>query len=68
MALLLQRTLDELSDAALVVHVVDASSPLASQQVRSVQGIVDELECTGTPQILVLNKADRVNTQQLMRV
>ena len=53
-------TLDELTDATLVVHVVDASSPLAIQQIRSVQGIIMELEAQGTPQILVLNKADAV--------
>ena len=28
-------TLDELSDATLVMHVVDASSPLAAQQVTA---------------------------------
>ena len=53
-------TLDELSDASLILHVVDASSPLAAQQVRSVQGIILELEAQDTPQILVLNKADAV--------
>ena len=53
-------TLDELQDAALVVHVVDASSPLASQQVKSVQGIIHDLDAHKTPQILVLNKADAV--------
>ena len=39
---------------------MDASSPLAAQQVRSVQGIILELEAQDTPQILVLNKADAV--------
>ena len=39
---------------------MDAVSPLATQQVRSVQGIITELEAQGTPQILVLNKADAV--------
>jgi GTP-binding protein HflX len=55
-------TLDELADATLVVHVVDASSPLAIQQVRSVNGIVTELDAKGTPQILVLNKVGRRST------
>ena len=49
-------TLDELADATLVLHVVDASSPLATQQVRSVNHIITELEATDTPQLLVLNK------------
>ena len=53
-------TLDEVADAALVLHVVDAVSPLAVQQVRSVQGIISEVGAEDTPQILVLNKADAV--------
>ena len=53
-------TLDELSDASLVLHVVDAASPLGALQVRSVQGIVEEVDAQGIPQILVLNKADAV--------
>lgn len=51
-------TLDELADSTLVIHVVDASSPLATQQVRSVQNIVAELGAEGIPQVLALNKAD----------
>ena len=39
---------------------MDASSELAVPQIRSVQGIITELEANGTPQILVLNKADAV--------
>ena len=54
-------TLDELCDAAVVVHAVDCSSPLAEQQVRSVQKIVLELGAQDTPQILLLNKADAVS-------
>ncbi|KAG8460108.1 hypothetical protein KFE25_014253 [Diacronema lutheri] len=52
-------TLDELEDAAVVLHVVDCSSAHAQQQVWSVQQIISELGCAGTPQILVLNKADK---------
>lgn len=52
-------TLDELEDAAVVLHVVDCASPHAEQQVWSVQQIISELGCAGTPQILVLNKADK---------
>lgn len=44
-------TLDELADSAVVLHVVDASSPLATQQVRSVHKIIAELEADGIPQV-----------------
>lgn len=51
-------TLEELEDASLVIHVVDASHPLARQQIWSVQNIIEELMMEDTPQILVLNKMD----------
>jgi len=52
-------TLEEVEDADVVLHVVDAASPLAKQQVWSVQNIIHELNASSTPQILVLNKADK---------
>jgi GTP-binding protein HflX len=51
-------TLEELEDASLVLHVVDASHALAKQQIWSVQNIIEELMLEDTPQILVLNKMD----------
>jgi GTP-binding protein HflX len=52
-------TLDELEDASVILHVVDAASEHARQQVWSVQQIILELGQQETPQILVLNKADK---------
>jgi len=51
-------TIEEVEDADLVLHVVDAASELGKQQVWSVQNIISELNATETPQVLVLNKAD----------
>jgi len=56
-------TLDELEDASIVLHVVDASSAHARQQVASVQQIIAELGCEGTPQVLALNKVDKAQAQ-----
>jgi len=56
-------TLEELEDADLVLHIVDASHPLGKQQVWSVQNIIHELAAGSKPQILVLNKADAVLAQ-----
>merc|ERR1740133_348352 len=53
-------TLEELEEAQLILHVVDAASPLVLQHVCSVQSLVNELELSETSQILVLNKADRL--------
>jgi GTP-binding protein HflX len=52
-------TLEELSDADLLLHVVDAADPAWEQQIRAVEGILDELGLSGTPRLLVFNKADR---------
>ena len=59
-------TLEELQEANLILHVVDAASPLVLQHVSSVQSIVDDLQLSETSQILVLNKA-RLATPPLPR-
>ena len=51
-------TLEEVADAALILHVVDASSEQAAQHVAEVFRVLGEIGASGTPQILVLNKAD----------
>jgi GTPase len=53
-------TLEEVVEAELLVHVVDASSPEAEQQTAHVLATLDEIGAASTPQILVLNKIDRV--------
>ncbi|KAJ8598436.1 hypothetical protein CTAYLR_006848 [Chrysophaeum taylorii] len=56
-------TLEEISDATLIIHVVDASSTLAKNHVDSVNAILDELappDAPRIPQIRVLNKLDRL--------
>ncbi len=51
-------TLEELSEAALLVHVVDFSSSHAPQQYQTVEGILGDLELTDKPVITALNKID----------
>ncbi len=53
-------TLEEVADAALILNVVDASSDEAAQHVAEVFRVLGEIEASGTPQILVLNKSDRL--------
>ncbi|EGB11728.1 hypothetical protein AURANDRAFT_21487, partial [Aureococcus anophagefferens] len=56
----LEEIADASADACLLVHVVDASSPLADGQMRAVYAILHELDCFDMPQITVYNKQDRV--------
>jgi len=53
-------TLDELLDADVLLHVIDASSPRLDDQIAAVDKILAELEIGGKPTIRVLNKADLV--------
>jgi len=57
-------TLEELHDADLLLHVVDASSPRMEEQIRSVEGIMDRLNLEKVPSLLVLNKIDRLDPQE----
>jgi GTPase len=54
-------TLEELENADLLVHVVDASSPRLDQQIRSVENILEDLGLTHLPCLRVLNKRDLVD-------
>ncbi len=53
-------TLEEVADAALILHVVDVSAEQAGQHVAEVFRVLGEIGAAATPQILVLNKADRL--------
>ena len=52
-------TLEEVAEAALLLHVVDASSPSAPQQTAHVFEVLADIGADQTRQILVLNKMDR---------
>ncbi len=51
-------TLEEVIEAALLLHVVDASAPQAAAYIEHVSSVLREIGAEGTPQILVLNKVD----------
>ncbi len=51
-------TLEEVTEAALLLHVVDASSPSAAAHSAQVRLVLAEIGAEKTPQIIVLNKSD----------
>jgi len=53
-----QATLQEAADADLLLHVVDASSPLWIEQCAEVERVLDEIGAADVPQVLVYNKCD----------
>ena len=53
-------TLEEVRQASLLVHVVDASHPGWPEQVRIVEDVLAEIGAADNPVVLALNKIDRV--------
>ncbi|MEI6703751.1 MAG: GTPase HflX, partial [Deltaproteobacteria bacterium] len=51
-------TLEEMRDADLLLHVVDASHPRFEDQIAQVRGILGELDLGDKPELLVYNKSD----------
>ena len=51
-------TLQEAADADLLLHVVDAASPVLDEQMVEVERVLEEIGAGGVPQILVYNKQD----------
>lgn len=52
-------TLEEVVEAELLIHVVDASHPQAEEQIRAVNSVLEEMGADGKPTLMVFNKVDR---------
>jgi len=63
-----QATLQEAADADLLLHVVDAASPVWLDQIREVQRVLHEIGADDVAQVLVFNKMDAMEPGQLPRV
>jgi GTP-binding protein HflX len=51
-------TLEEVADADLILHVVDASHPDPEGQIAAVRAVFSEVDARKVQEIIVLNKAD----------
>jgi GTP-binding protein HflX len=51
-------TLEELSEASMLLHVVDITSHTASEQCQTVEGILADLGLKDKPRLTALNKID----------
>jgi GTP-binding protein HflX len=60
-------TLQEAAEADLLLHVVDASSPVVDEQRAEVERVLAEIGAQDIPQILVYNKLDRLEASQRPR-
>lgn len=59
-------TLEEVTEADALLHVVDLSHPAWQSQIRSVMNILSEMPVTPGPALIVLNKIDRVDGDTLV--
>ncbi len=59
-------TLEEVITADLLLHVVDASDPGALDQVKAVRDVLESLGAGDKPELMVLNKVDRVEQPELL--
>jgi GTP-binding protein HflX len=57
-------TLEELSEADVLLHVVDASQAALEDHLKAVESLLEELGVADRPTILVLNKIDRVESER----
>lgn len=60
-------TLEEVKNAALILHVIDATSAYADVQMRVVEDVLAQLGVADTPCINVYNKADALSAPPPMR-
>jgi GTP-binding protein HflX len=53
-------TLEELGDANLLFHVVDAAAPDVERRIAAVRDVLEEIGQADTPELLVFNQIDRL--------
>ncbi|MCB0271473.1 MAG: GTPase HflX [Bdellovibrionales bacterium] len=61
-------TLEEIRDASLILHLIDASNPHCEKHIQIVEQILHKLGSSDIPQIKVFNKMDNVDQQILFEL
>jgi GTPase len=58
-------TLEEVSEADLLIHIVDLSHPRVDDQMEAVEGVIKELDAFGKQTVIVFNKIDNLKNREL---
>ena len=61
-------TLEEVSGADLIVHVVDGSHSDPFEQIRAVRQVIDEIGGKDIPEIIAINKVDIANPEVVLEI
>ncbi len=61
-------TLEEVVEADLLLHVVDVSHPEAEAQIAAVNEVLDDLDATDIPMLMIFNKIDNLKVEDNLQV
>lgn len=61
-------TLEEVADADLILHVVDGSDEAPEEQIAAVRAVLSDIEASGIPELIVINKSDAADPEALARL
>lgn len=61
-------TLEEVTEADLLLHLVDVSHPEAEAQIAAVDKVLQELDASDIPVIMVFNKIDQLETEDQLHI
>jgi GTP-binding protein HflX len=61
-------TLEEVSGADVIVHVVDGSHADPFEQIRAVRTVIDEIGAQEIPEIIAINKSDVADEEVLLAI
>src|ERR1044072_2589527 len=59
-------TLEEVSEADLLIHVVDLSHARVADQIEAVENVIKELDAHGKQMLIVFNKIDNLQNRDLI--
>jgi GTP-binding protein HflX len=61
-------TLEEVAEADLVLHVIDAANPERERQIAAVRRVLEEVGATDVPMVDVFNKIDAISADEQRRL
>ena len=61
-------TLEEVAEADLILHVIDAGSPERERQVTAVHNVLEEVGASDVPTVPVYNKIDTITAEERRRL
>ena len=61
-----QTTLAQTINADILLHVVDISSHMFSEQIKVVEGVLDELRIGSKTTLIIMNKVDRIDNPAII--